>query len=144
MKKAFTFLFFAVLILSLTSCRYPKTYELLESTEAISEISVVQLSFDENSRLIENELSVIDDRQEFINSFRKIDCYVFFGDPLGVTPTGVEAKVIKIAYESGEYELINWQGQAKYTADGGFRYYAGYSVFDQEQFERLINHYTTE
>ena len=113
----------------------------MESTETISEISIVHLSFDENSKLIENELSVIDDRQEFINSFRKIDCYVFFGDPLGVTPTGVEAKVIKIAYESGEYELINWQGQAKYTAERGFQYYAGYSVFDQEQFEHLINDY---
>ena len=144
MKKIFTLLFSAVIIISLTSCRHPKTYQLLESTETISEISIVHLSFDENSKLIENELSVIDDRQEFINSFRKIDCYVFFGDPLGVTPTGVEAKVIKIAYESGEYELINWQGQAKYTADGGFRYYAGYSVFGQEQFERLINHYITE
>ena len=70
-------------------------------------------------------------------------CYTYYGDPTGVTPEGVSDTVIKISYVNEEYELINWTGQAKCTTENGFRYYAGYNVFDENQFEALIEKHLT-
>lgn len=64
--------------------------------------------------------------------------YTWFGDPIPATSEGVEDTVIKIVYENGEYELINWKGQSRYLAERGLKYYAGYRVFEEQQFETLI------
>ena len=91
--------------------------------------------------MIEEKVQQVEDQKAFIADFRDVNCFTYYGDPTGVTPEGVEDTVIKILYKNDEYELINWKGQAEYTSEKGFRYYAGYSVFDEQAFEALIEEY---
>lgn len=144
MKKTIPILIVSILLL-LTSCgRVPEDYDFLNSTDDISEISLVNLTFDENTKLIQTQLIVINNKNEFIKDFKKVDCYTYFGDPTGVTPEGDSTTVIKITYKNNDYELINWNGQAEYTLERGFNYYAGFSVFDEEQFNALLNQYLSQ
>lgn len=137
MKKVLLPVAMACLLL-LVSCRNSEAYEFLNPTHEIAEITIVNILFGENCDLIEAEIKKIEDTSTFLKDFQKVNCYTYFGDPIGVTPEGVEDTVIKISYANGEYELINWNGQSKYTAEKGFNYYAGYSTFDEQQFESLM------
>ena len=123
------------------SCRHKETYAFLNSTDKIVGISVVKISFSDNGEVIQTEVREIKDTKAFLDDFKGIDCYTYYGDPLGISEEGSEDTVIKIFYENDEYELINWLGQAKYTCENGFSYYAGFSVFDEMQFEALIEEY---
>ena len=131
------------LICLLSSCRHRETYPFLNSIEEISNISIVSLSFNANGEMTQTEIEKIVNTDVFLDDFRNISCYTYYGDPTGVTPEGISDTVIKISYTNDEYELINWTGQAEYTTEKGFRYYAGYSVFDEKQFESLIAKYLT-
>ena len=71
MKKIFIMLLI-ILSLVLVSCRVREKYDLLETTDDISEITIVELSFDENKKLIETELSKIDDTAAFMEDFRDV------------------------------------------------------------------------
>lgn len=57
---------------------------------------------------------------------------------MSVTDSDIPLEVIKIEYKNGAYELINWNGQSEYRVDRGFKWYAGFYVFDENEFQRLI------
>lgn len=142
MKKGLA-IFITILICFLAvSCRHEETYSFLNSPDKISGVSIVTISFNENGGVIQTEVQKIDDINVFLDDFRNITCYTYYGDPTGVTVEGVEDTVIKVSYQNDEYELINWMGQAEYTQARGFSYYAGFSVFDEDQFELLITKYS--
>lgn len=142
MKQRFIVFIIAILFF-FTSCRHQETYDFMNAVDEIAEISIVALSFDEEQALVETNVQKIVDTNAFLNEFGDIACYTYSGDPAGVTPEGVEDTVIKISYTNEEYELINWNGQAKYTLERGFIYYSGYHVFDKDQFESFITKYST-
>lgn len=125
----------------LTSCRHQTTYAFLNSVDDVSSISIVSLSFDQDGKMIENEINKIQNVTAFLNDFQSIGCYEYYGDPIGATPEGIEDDVIKILYKNGEYELVNWNGQSKYTNEKKFVYYSGFKVFDEKQFESLLDKY---
>ncbi len=133
---------FALVVLSstVTSC-ISKTFDMLQTKDGISEISLIELTFSNESELIQTELQSVENIDDFLTDFNKIECAQWFGDPCGVTEKGKDAFVIKILYENGEYELINWNGQATYTLDRGLNYYDGYSIFNEDQFFSLIEKY---
>lgn len=141
MKKGLVIFIIILTCFFFASCRHQETYSFLNSTDEISGVSLVTISFDENGEVIQTEVRKINDIIAFLDDFKKINCYTYYGDPAGITEEGVEDIVIKVSYENDEYELINWIGQAKYTQERGFSYYAGFSVFDEEQFELLITKY---
>ena len=140
MKKIFA-IFPMLFCIILVSCRHQDNYSFLNNRNEISSISIVMVSFDDAGQIVETELQQIENVDSFLEDFQKINCYTYYGDPLGLTEEGVEASVIKIVYKNNEYELINWNGQATYTNETGFRYYAGYNVFDESQFNSLIQSY---
>ena len=140
MKKIFA-IFPMLFCIILVSCRHQDNYSFLNNRNEISSISIVMVSFDDAGQIVETELQQIENVDSFLEDFQKINCYTYYGDPLGITEEGVEASVIKIVYKNNEYELINWNGQATYTNETGFRYYAGYNVFDEIQFNSLIQSY---
>ena len=143
MKKNYS-IFCLIVFLSLLfiSCSVEEDYQFLCSPEDIISISVVSLS-DENGEIVQNELNVIDNLDAFLNDFQSIHCRgVYGGSPSGVIIENSREVVIKILYSNDEYEFINWRGQAKYTQEKGFRFYAGFYVFDQEEFKALIEKYS--
>ncbi len=141
MKKVIVTLEIILILFCFASCRQAKTYSLLNPGDEIDSISIVTVSFNDDSDIVQTEMKKVEDVQVFLNEFSNIDCYTFYGDPRGLTNEGEEDTVIKICYKNGEYEMINWSGQANYTIKRGFRFYAGYSVFNEEQFELLLSKY---
>ena len=141
MRRYLTIFTVIILCLLFISCRHRETYAFLNSTDEIVSISVVKISLSDNGEVIQTAVGEIKDIKAFLDHFKGIACYTHYGDPLGISKEGTEDNVIKIFYENDEYELINWSGQAEYTSKYGFRYYAGYSVFDEMQFEALIEEY---
>lgn len=141
MKKVIVTLEIILTLFCFASCRQAKTYSLLNPGDEIDSISIVTVSFNDDSDIVQTEMKKVEDVQVFLNEFSNIDCYTFYGDPRGLTNEGEEDTVIKICYKNGEYEMINWSGQANYTIKRGFRFYAGYSVFNEEQFELLLSEY---
>ena len=141
MLKRIAILFVAIIGFALAACRVRENYDFLNATDEISEISIVSISFDENNEIIQTEVRKIEDTTAFLNDFKDVNCYTYFGDPTGVVVEGEEDMVIKVSYQNGEYELINWRGQAEDTLEKDFSFYAGFSVFDEEQFEDLLMKY---
>lgn len=139
MKKTIAILIAALLVMCLASCRVRREkYKLLNTEDSICDVSIVTVSFSEEDDIIQTEIKQINDINGFMDDFEEVPCYIYFGDPTGVTEWGKEADVIKIAYDNGEYELINHNGQARYTLENGFSFYAGFSVFDKSSFNALI------
>ena len=141
MKKVIVTLEIILILFCFASCRQAKTYSLLNPGDEIDSISIVTVSFNDDSDIVQTQMKKVEDVQVFLNEFSNIDCYTFYGDPRGLTNEGEEDTVIKICYKNGEYEMINWSGQANYTIKRGFRFYAGYSIFDEDQFELLLSEY---
>ena len=123
-----------------TSCRVHTTYDFLNTEEEISKVEIVKLGeFDRDSTEYEETvLAVVEDIDAFLNDFSELNCYVYFGDPLGVDTDEI---VIKFIYTNNEYELVNFMGQAKYDSEKKFTNYAGYRVFDEEPFNEFISKY---
>lgn len=137
-KKVYAILLLAAIMLCAASCRHKNTYDFVNPTDDIVAVAIVDLSFDPDDFLVETEVKQVDDIGGFLKAFCALDCYTWFGDPIPVTQEGVKDTVIKITYANGEYELINWNGQSEYRIERGLNYYAGYRVFDEQQFEALI------
>lgn len=131
-----------LLTIVFVGCRHRETYSLLHGEEEIESISIVNVILNDDGEVTQKELCSVADINGFMKKFREVDCYIYFGDPTGVSEEGVSADVIKIVYENGEYELINWNGQAECTDEKGFQYYCGFSVFDENEFKALILEYT--
>lgn len=140
-KKTYIIFLLILFCAVLGSCKHRETYRFLNSENQISDISIVSITFDTIGDVIQTEVQRIEDKDAFLDNFRRIHCYTYYGDPTGVTEEGVEATVIKVLYKNGEYELINWSGQAEYTSENGFNFYRGYSVFDKTEFDLLMDKY---
>lgn len=131
-----------IIVLAFTiSCRHTEKYKLLNSMDDIIEISIVALSFENDGSLQVTKCKTIENINEFMEDFRSVTCYTYFGDPVAATTEGTETTAVEILYQNGEYEIINWKGQTKYTLTRGLTYYAGFSVFDEQQFVGMIQKY---
>lgn len=141
MKKTLLLLSLLLPMTLLTSCDVRETYRLLHNEEEISAISIVRVYLSEEDDLVQTCRVVIDDVDAFLVDFRNVDCYVWFGDPIGLQPAPEGTDVVKIEYRNGDYELIDCNGQTEYTEKRGLVYYAGFSMFDENQFTALIGKY---
>ena len=137
MKKGIVILLF-VALLGVCSCTQKDVYELMHLQNEISFIAIVSISINENMEIEQTELQIINDTDAFLKEFRKVSCYTWWGDPIGLTE---DDYVIKIVYQTGEYELIAWNGQAEYQTERGLRNYRGYNMFDEDEFKALISAY---
>lgn len=114
-------------------------YRFLHSMEEIDAIEIVKIDIDNSTGIIEQiSICSIEDIDTFMDDFSRVTCYWHYSDP---TAPGDDARVIKIGYNNGEYELIAADGQSQYTNDRLFQYYTGYRYFDEEQFDELISKY---
>lgn len=123
------------------SCNNRVKYQFLQSTSEIKSVEIVTVG---DMKSIENNqttVCVIDDVDEFLEKFNKLDCYRHFSDPQGV---GTNSTVIKIIYNNDDYELISWCGQSQYTSKYKFKYYKGFCNFDENQFNDFISTYTDQ
>ena len=142
-KRKTVVILILIMTLGLSGCHVREEYKLLHSADEISAVEIVTVLFDEEGIADLQVKACISDVKVFMKDFRSVPCYVYFGDPIGLkkNPSGID--VIRITYQNGDYELIDYNGQSEYTQERGFDYYAGFNGFDEEQFEELIEKYSS-
>ena len=141
MKIKVAFFIVAILLL-LTGCPQKVSYEYLGNPKQIISIEIVKCGeIDSNGKLPQTLISKVENTNQFLQDFEKLECSLIFTDPKGL---GTNIIAIKFNYPDGEYELISAEGQAHYTVERTFQYYKGYRTFDQEQFNDLISKYTSD
>ena len=133
-------LFAIILLLLLTTCFKNVNYKYLDDPDQIISIEIVKCGeINSNGELPQTLISKVENTNQFLQDFEKLECKLIFTDPTGV---GTNIVAIKFNYPNGEYELISAGGQANYTVQRGFQYYEGDRYFNQEQFDNLISKYT--
>ena len=151
MKKSWIIVLLLVLCLLLSSCKvitgvgllnHHKEYKFLNPQSDISKVALVEVTFNGEWELERTTVKEIKDIDEFLSEIRKLPCSTCWNDPIGVIPEKQAAEtVIEVVYKNGEYELINWNGQSKFTHNRGFNFYAGRDIFDEVKFKALIEKY---
>ena len=122
----------------LSACRTQMAYPLLCNEDEIQDIAVVSAWYDGE---FHEKVIGFTDITDTLTGFRKVQSYLYYGEPLAPVYENEET-LLRITYTNGSKEWINWKGQAHYTLDRGFRFYAGYYVFDEQSFSTLIKSLT--
>lgn len=139
MKKSILCVCIVLLMLLTVGCEKRAYYRFLYNMEEINTIEIVKMDIDVlNGKFEQIPVCTIEDKAAFIDDFLQVDCFSLYNDP---TAPGDDAIVIKIIYNSGEYELIAASGQSQYTKERQFQYYKGHRYFDKREFENLISKY---
>ncbi len=142
-KKISLLLSLCVLVIFIfSSCTTKSTYKFIKEKESIIGIHISTIHFDnESMTFYTNDVKKVGDVDTFLQEFSEIDCYVWWGDPVGLYPELEGEYVIKVLYSDDEYELIHWNGQAKHIPNEGNKNYIGNRVFDEKQFDEFIEKY---
>ena len=112
MKKWSTFVCLLFVILSISGCEVRATYKFMHDTDQVYAIQIVEAGYEiVDGELEQTIICEIKEKDEFLDSFLKLDCFALNGDPRGI-PGG--KKVIKVIYCNGDYELIGADGQGKH------------------------------
>ncbi len=142
MKTILTLLLGFIFFIPMRACAEDsEPFRLIHDESDISNVYIVDLTFNSEMEMVQTVRKEVTDIEGILADLQKVEGYRTNNDPTPVTPTGMDACVIKILYSNNDYELINYSGQAKYTHGYGLRHYAGYSYYDQSQFEALIEKY---
>lgn len=132
---------FIIALLSFSSCK--ASYKYMHEQSEITDVCIVMLHFDEEGYIYTSNICTVDNVEKFISDFNQVDCSIWWGDPIGLIPEETDEKlIVKLIYSNGDYELIHWSGQARYTESSGMKNYIGIRMFDEKQFEELISKYT--
>ncbi len=142
-KKLFLPILLFVSLLVLSACDVQVPYGFIQEEASILEIQIVNISIMEDNVFTVDCLRSDVPIDLFMDDFLKLNCYQWFGDPTAVINEGETDIAVKIIYQNGEYEIINHNGQARYTQKRGFNFYAGWRVFDENSFRDLLNSYLT-
>ena len=135
MKKFLSAFMALLLVFLLAGCRVAAAYPLLCPESEIQEAAIVQIRYD--GELHEETVGTVD-AAETLAAFRQVQVYHWYGEPLAPVYENTEA-VLRLTYADGSVEWINWNGQAHSTPDRGFRFYAGYYVFDEQAFRDFLD-----
>lgn len=133
-------LIFTVL-LSLYACRRKVSYKYMYDEDDIVEVHIVSFHNTDDGDFYTEHVKTIENLDAFMEDFNSVDCFVWWGDPTGIDSRFDGENIVKLIYSNGDYELINWFGQAEYTSDKGITFYAGIRIFDETQFKDLVSKY---
>lgn len=132
MKKYICFLVIASLLL-LCGCVPDEKNTFRDHLDEIVSIQIVELTgYDESNRFAGTVIAEISDIEAFKEDLLNVEYHSLFGTPMELY---VGYVVIKLTYNSGNYDLIHYSAQKEYRED---RSNYGHTVFDQQQFEELI------
>lgn len=139
MKRTILFLLsIFVSTVIMVSCSFSHNYTYLHSEEMIVGIELVQFEIDNSDYTTFPSQKNIEDVDGFLSDFNRLDFYKSSLGPVGIVENSL---VIKIVYENGDFELVHYNGQAKYTCELGSSNYCGRGTFEKEQFNALIEKY---
>ena len=117
-----------------SGCSLRIDYDFLNDTSEILTIEIVVINeFVAYSEPLYETICLIEDEQEFLNDFSKIECNKRFSDPKEIYKN---VPVIRIAYKNNEYEFINYIGQ-----ETSRNAYGNNVSLNEEQFISFIEKY---
>ena len=140
MKKLVSFSLVLFVLLNFVSCRVKTNYDFMHSKDSVVSVEIVLITINEVDGLQQKVQTIVEEPELFLNEFSQVKCYVWFSDPIGVKNNVLAVKII---YDNGDYELIQWNGQAKYERERGLRNYTGFRVFDENEFNALLDNFLT-
>lgn len=126
-KKILCLSLMCVILLFFQGCK--TKYKFAKSTDEITKIEIVEI-LDENIVVLKE----VNDIQTFLGDFSNVECFSYFNDPV----TEIQGKSIKIYYSNEDIEIITIYAQQRYIKG---KYLNGFSYFDINGFENLINKY---
>ena len=141
MKRINIILFIiSCLVIFATGCG-KKQYPFMQSVSNIVKIEVIIMGeihdpYTKHEYTLIKALS-LNENNKFIDDLKNIECKRMFGDPQTLT-TGHQG--FKINYSNGEYEIIAYTAQGEHT--NGKYLSNGYYLFDEEQFNDLLEKYS--
>lgn len=125
-----TVILFLLVLTTLTSCS-GDAYSFEKSIDEIKSIEIVSaensLEFTIIKTLSEGE------KESFIEQFKKIKFYQYFGDP-----SRVYGNTIKVEYSNGDYEMI-CSYTAEYVKNGNVHFL--FKRCDEEEFNELLDNF---
>lgn len=138
------FKYISVILLSVLCCcscglvKEANTYT--DRLDEIQKITIVELlEYDSDTYTYsEKQLREVLDVNVFMDEMLALKCDSNWGDPQQLQIGDV---VIKLVYDNGDFDLINWRAQIK-RRSGTNRY--GYMIFDEKEFDLLLSKYLNE
>ncbi len=116
---------------------------LLHSEDEIAQICIVELEYPLNGELMQTVLTEVADVKGFMEELNRVEGLSLAGcNPSHIIFPGEGSKtVLKILYNNGDYDLIDWNGQGYYEVQTDTLVLYSYSSYDKAQFEALIEKY---
>ncbi len=145
MKRYIPIVLILIFTFSLCSCSKSIDYIFIEAEDQISSVSIINAELDSAGAIKEQPIKSITDSSAvaaFINDLKDLKC---IGIGEGETPSGLlendaKATVIKLEYQNGDIEYINYFGQAS-KIGGTLDYSATQGTFERVDFNALLNKY---
>ena len=139
MKKSIISLFLICIILMFSGCYLNVKYIFMNDTSEITSIEIVMLYEPEvkDTGFREEVIAVVENTDDFIQTFSKIHCERIIGQPVSMFPDTV---VVRITYANGDYELINYDAQLHCYSDRN-SWQHGFYELDKQEFKELIKQY---
>lgn len=140
-KKIFIALCFICITIVLSGC-FEKAYQFFNDISEINEIVIVKKkdyhNYDENINEYLNcfeIITVIEDKDGFINDFYSLPFSVYYGDPTEVL---IGEYAVLVNYNNGDYECVSWFSQ-DFFINGKFE--EGRTYCNKETFNNFIEKY---
>ena len=139
--KKFCLLIITIILFLCTGCS--SNYKFLQNTTEIKTIEIVKVEYSAEQPITFTTLSIIEDKEAFLQDFSQISCRRKSSSPFGVDSGEI---AIKILYNNGEYELITRDAQSQCLYDPNkeemyYMKYKGWFYFDKEGFSALLTKY---
>ena len=117
----------------------PTKYKFLDSSSEIEKIEIVEVTGNyiggQDEQIF---ICSVEEKEALLKDLKELKCSRILGDPTCIQPGD---KVVKIIYKNGEYELIGYYGQAKYTKERGYQKHKGRRSFQENDFEAFVMKY---
>ena len=126
------------IITCLSSCSTKVDFPFYYDSPEISKIEIVDVGIITTNHVDIRAAYPVEDTEAFLNDFSEMDCYSY------MEPDSVESnsRIIKITYNTGEYELIGRNNYKRYTHNYEYFTNGVDCYFDEEQYAGLIEKYS--
>lgn len=139
MLKVLVYIKWIVLFFIIFNLVVPANYKFLHNSSEIERIEIVEVT----GKYIDGQdeqvfICSVEDKEALLKDLKELKCSRILGDTTCIQPGD---KVVKIIYKNGEYELIGYYGQAKYTKERGYQKHKGRRSFQENDFEAFVMKY---
>ena len=149
MKKVAVCILVLSMLMGLSGCLsallFERDYRFMNEESEITTIEIVEIDPEapnSEGEIIQATVGSVADVDAFLSEFSNLTCHEtpIFASPNYFFESGL---VIKFVYQNGDYELVGPHAQGHYTNGKGYNNYKGFFSFEDDEFTKLLEKYTT-